>query len=98
MTKDERDLMMTYNNLLEEVREEVRRIANDLKIQATILKPFLDQIESHEQLLRGDPKDATKAGLGERQNDLEKQVKNVRAVNWLMITTFVISAVSLWFR
>jgi hypothetical protein len=98
MTKDERDLMGMYNNLLEEVRKEVANIAGDLKIQAAILRPFLEQIESHEQLLRGDPKDATKVGLGERQNDLERQVKNTRAISWLMITTFVISAASLWLR
>ncbi len=98
MTKDERDLMLRYNQLLDEIRQEVGKIVGDLKIQAAVLRPFLEKIESHELLLRGDPRDAAAIGIGERQNKLEDQIKSVRALNWLMITVFIASAVSLWFR
>jgi hypothetical protein len=98
MTKEEKNLLLEYNGLLEKIRSEVIGIVTRMDIQTESLKPLLEQIESHERLLRGDPMDGQKTGLVEQQNRLIEQVKSIRAINWVLITTFIISAVSLWFR
>ncbi len=98
MTKEEREILTRYGGLLEDVRREVTGIAARMDLRDEAMKPFLEKIESHEYLLRGNPKTLDDPGLVEQQNKLADQVKAIKVVNWLMITTFVISAVSLWFR
>ena len=98
MTKDERAILEKHVVLLEEVRLAVTGIATRMDVRDESLKPLLEKVESHEYLLRGNPKTLDNPGLVEQQNKLVDQVKAVKVINWLMISTFVISAVSLWFR
>ena len=98
MTKDERAILEKHGVLLEAVRLTVTGIATRMDVRDEALKPLLEKVESHEYLLRGNPKSLDDPGLVEQQNKLADQVRAVKVVNWLMITTFVISAASLWFR
>ena len=98
MTKEEREILTRYGGLLEDVRREVADIGARMDVRDEALKPFLERNESHEYLLRGNPKTLDDPGLVEQQNKLADQVKAIKVVNWLMISTFIISAASLWFR